>query len=263
MPIANQDQLIQALPGQVKPFLKASATSKGAGLFHSLWKVASLPTAGASPATGAGAAPTDATAGAFVFADPTGGQFTYLARFSATMAVIGTLMLVDRLVHTSGLNGTLTTVQTINSTAITRPDALGADTELWLEWYTATGSTAVTATVIYVDQSGASQTTTVSIAASPVAGQMIPVPLVSGGTGVRSVTSVQLSASTLTAGDFGITIIRRVVEATVMLANTGVVLDFAGTGMPRIYDGACLAFMVLCSAATTGQVVGQLNLAQG
>jgi hypothetical protein len=40
---------------------------------------------------------------------------------------------------------------------------------------------------------------------SPLAAQMIPVPLAVGDTGVRSVVSVQLSASSGTAGNFGLT----------------------------------------------------------
>jgi hypothetical protein len=169
------------------------------------------PGAGAAAGSTAGVVPTSATTGAIAFSDVGGGNTSYLARLQA----MGTtqplaIVLADRLYHNSGFSGTSTGVQSVTSPpALTRPDNTGANNELWVEWYTATGSNQVNLTVIYLDQGGNSQTTTFAFFASPIANQMIPVPLVAGSTGVRSITSVQLSGTTGTAGNFGLTILRR------------------------------------------------------
>jgi hypothetical protein len=42
----------------------------------------------------------------------------------------------------------------VNSTAITRPDANGDDTELWVEIYTTVGTTARTLTITYTKPGG-------------------------------------------------------------------------------------------------------------
>lgn len=263
MAITSLDGLIAA-NNQLLSFGKASATAKAAGSFHSLWTAAGLPTAGAAAGSAAGVACTSATTGAMPFVNPTGGALTYLSKISNTMQTIGTLILYDRLVHTSALSGTVATAQTVNSAALTRQTS-GVGVQLFLEWYTATGSTGVNVTASYTNSDGTAGRTTVStaIVASPVAGMILPLPLQAGDLGVRSVQSVTLSATTGTAGNFGITLVKRIAEIPVSLANTGVVLDPFALGMPKIDDNACLAFMELVSTTSTGFITGTINLAQG
>src|SRR5579859_6600087 len=135
------DGLVAALAaGQPSDTYEASLTAKAAGNFCSLWTAGGRPGAGATPATGAGAAPTNATAGAIAYTNPGSGT-GYLARLFVTGSTVGSLILYDRLVHTSGLSGIVTTAQTVNSTAITRTYNSSADVGAWLERYTATGST--------------------------------------------------------------------------------------------------------------------------
>jgi len=105
----------------------------------------------------------------------------------------------DRLAHMGGLNGTLTTAQTVgvdvsvSALDSRRGDSSYSDVQWWLEWYTATGSTAVTATVSYTNAAGVSgKTTTVYIAASLAASRMLPI-IGSGGEFIKSIQSVTLS----------------------------------------------------------------------
>lgn len=263
MAITTLDGLIAA-NNQLLSFGKASATAKAAGSFHSLWLAAGLPTAGAAAGTASGVAPTSSTTGAIRFVNPTGGALTYLTKVSDTQQTIGTLILYDRLVHTSALSGTVATAQTVNSAALTRSTS-GENVQLFLEWYTATGSTAVNVTASYTNSDGVSGRTTVStgIVASPVAGMMLPLPLQAGDQGVRSVQTVTLSATTGTAGNFGITLVKRIAEMPISVANTGLVLDPFALGMPIIEDNACLALMELVSTTSTGFITGTINLAQG
>lgn len=263
MAITTLDGIIGAV-SQHKSFGKVSMTAKAAGTFQSLWTAAGLPTAGTAPATAAGVAVDDTVAGTFSFTNPTAPALTYLTKLSNTQQTPGTLILYDRLVHTGALSGTVTTAQTVNSAALTR-STTGDDVELFLEVYTATGATQVNVTVSYTNSAGTAGRTSVSVPflASPVAGQMLPIPLQSGDLGVRSVQSVTLSATTGTAGAFGVTLVKRIAECPIPVASGGIVLDPFQLGMPQIEDNAALCFMMLCSTTSTGFVTGTLDLNQG
>lgn len=261
MAITTESGVIAALPGQQQAFSKNTATGKGAGSWHSLWTVAGQPGAGAAPGSVNGAIPTDATAGAFPFTNPTGGLLSYLLRLFASGTQMGTVTLYDRLWHNSGLSATVTTLQSITQPALTRYTT-GEGNELWVEIYTST-TAAATATVIYTNQAGiGSRSTTVAIPASTVAGQMIPVPLAAGDTGVRSVQSVQLSGS-MTAGNWGLTLLHDIASFPIPAANSGVAFDVYDLGMPQILDDACLAFLVLLSGTATPAIQGEFSIGQG
>ena len=262
MAITSLDQLLAA-SNQLKSFGKVSMTAKAAGTFQSLWTAAGLPAAGANPASLAMVIPTRATAGALPFVNPATG-LSYISKISSSQQTIGTLILYDRIAHSSGLNGTLTTAQAVNGAALTR-HTTGEDVELFLEVYATTGATASSVTISYTNSAGVAGRTTPAIAmqVTPVAGQMLPIPLQAGDTGIRSVQSVTLSASTATAGNFGITLVKRIAEIPITVAGTGVVLDPFALGFPKIEDNACLSFMVVTSTTSTGFITGTINIAQG
>ncbi len=262
MAIVSLDQLLAA-SNQLKSFGKVSMTAKAAGTFQSLWTAAGLPAAGANPASLAMVIPTSATAGALRFENPATG-LSYISKISSSQQTIGTLILYDRIAHSSGLNGTLTTAQAVNGAALTR-HTTGEDVELFLEVYAATGATASNVTISYTNSAGVAGRTTPAIAmqVTPVAGQMLPIPLQAGDTGIQSVQSVTLSASTATAGNFGITLVKRIAEIPITVAGTGVVLDPFALGFPKIEDNACLSMMVVTSTTSTGFVTGTINIAQG
>lgn len=263
MAITTMDTLVAALPGQVLPFYKASATSKAGGTFHSLWAVAGTPGAGSAPSSGAGQTCTSATTGALSFTNPSGANLSYIARAVTSCATVGALIIYDRLVTTSGLNGTLTTAQTINSVSLPRYTT-GTGVTAWLEWYSATGSTASNLTFTYTNDAGTTAQTapTLAVQQTPVVGQMQPIPL-NGKDGIRVAESATLSASTGTAGNFGITLMRRLITVPMPLANSAVIFDAFAAGMQQVQDSACLSFMVWCSATNTGILHGELTIAQG
>lgn len=269
MAITTLDGLIAAMRPPVG-FQKASATSEGAGTWHSLWKVAGFPAAGSNPplfSAGSGYIPTEATSGAIPFVDPTSNG--HLARFGVAGATIGTVILYDRVWACSGFGTVVTTAQNVTTPGTVARDAngdsLGAGVELWGEVYTAPGATGATWTVSYTDQdgnAGASATYTHPANAESV-GQMFPFLLASGDTGVRAVASFTASVSSGTAGDIGITLLRRVAEIPITLANVAQVLDGVALGLPRLYANSCLALMVQCSATNTGAMLGSLVTADG
>lgn len=252
-------------------FLKASATSEGAGTFYSTWKVAGLPGAGSNPplfTAGSGYVPTNATTGAIPYTNPGAGN-GYLAKIGLSGATAGTWFLVDRVWQCSGFGTVVTTAQNVTTPGSITRDAngtsLGDGVELWLEVYTAPGATGATWTVEYTNSAGTTgQTSTYTHPANAeTAGQMIPIPLAAGDVGVRSVQRFQCSATSGTAGNIGITLIRRLATIPNPLIYTGMAVDPVGLGFPRIYDSSCLMWMALCSTTNTGILTGEIAYSQG
>ena len=262
MAILNSSDLDAAIAAaQQFPIAKASLTTKGAGLAQSLWKAAGFPIGGASPSSGAGGIPDRTTVGALPFAG-FGAWLGYLAKLSLVSSTAGTVFIADRLWANSGLNATLTTAQTINGATITRY-ASGVGNQLWIEIYTATGATASNLTVSYTNQAGtAGRTTTVAMQNAPVVGQMVWVPLQAGDTGILSVQSVTLSASTGTAGDFGLTILQQIDLISIATANLAPPRGVYDTALPIIDPNAALMFYVLPTTTNTGQILGNVAIAQ-
>lgn len=243
----------------------ASIATQVAGRYCSLYRAAGVfPTQRAIPATGVGETPTATTTG-LLFVNPTSPAKTALGRVMVAGSNAAPLkfVIIDRLVQKAGMNGTLTTAQSGPTATITRGDTTGMDTEAWLEWYTATGATGVTATIIYVDGGGTSRTVTLAIPASMGASQMLEIPRhASAVGGFRSVTSVQLSATTATAGSFGVTIGRRIFEGVMPPSYSPAAYEIESTGGERIYDDAALQFIVLPTTTSSGVIYIEMTLAQ-
>lgn len=267
MALLTIDQVIAALAGARRlRFFKEAATAKGSGFWHSLWKTAGSPAAGATPASGNGAIPTDATTGAHAFANPSAGQKSYLEKLVAAATAVGIVQIYDRLWANSGLSGTSVALQSFTQPALARHTD-GEGNEIWLEVYTALGATGTTFTVKYTNQDGTTaRTATLAYSGgAPVAGQLIgPFPLQDGDTGVRKIESVQLSISTGTAGDFGAVLLHPHAAVAIDTAGKPTQLDVLQTGHAEVADDACLALMVLASGASTGIVqLTDVVLAQG
>lgn len=273
MAITTEDGLIAALVGGERfSFYKASLTAEGAGTWSSLWKVAGNPPAGSNPpasTAGSGYIPTRSTTGALPFSNPT--TDAYLAKVAAQGATVGTLILYDRLWACSGFGTVSTSEQTITTpgtlTAARDPNN-GLDVEPWLEVYTAPGATGATWTLKGTDANGTTNRTwtyTHPANAESVA-QMMPL-LPGGGSpaatlGCRVPTSFQASGTSGTVGDIGVTLLRRLAEIPLTLANVGSVLDAIALGLPYIADDVCLAMMVQASTTNTGVLLGNIVIAK-
>lgn len=233
----------------------ASIATQVAGRYCSLYRAAgTFPAQRAIPATGAGESPTDATGG-LGFTNPTAPAKSALGRIVVTSSNAAAMkfVVIDRLVQQAGMSGIVTTAQSGPTAPITRGDTSGIDCDAWLEWYTATGGTGVTATIVYVDGGGVSRTTTLTIPATMGASQMLEIPPLAGANpGFRSVTSVTLSATTGTAGSFGVTIGRRLFEGVVPPSYTPAVYEIESTGGLKIDDDACVHFIVLPTTTSSG-----------
>ncbi len=270
MTITTRDQLINAMCNNSSRLVidKASLSNAAAGQFHSLWRATGQPGQGAIP--GAAAVCTNALTGALQFNQQTSPATSYLGILEGLCSNSATVLEIhDRLMHMGGLNGTLTTAQTANvdvhaNIASNNLDArIGSsdygDIQWWLEWYTDTGGTAVTATVnvTYNDASSANLTA-ISLAATRRATLMIPlngsIPAADSGKYIRDVNTVTLSATTGSAGSFGVTATRYRAALYKPVANARFTADWAGLGLPEIPNTSCLMLIQLAGTTSTGTV---------
>lgn len=246
----------------------AAATNPTAGRTCSLWRYDGMPAGGAAPTSGA--IPDRSTTGALPFTAPGGSRSKMLISAMIASSVSGVFVLYDRLFHIGGLSGTSTSPQTVQDTtptpAITRNTG-GAGNFAFYEIYTLIGSTPATLTMTYTDQDGnTGQTSTINIGAAGFreVTRAQRIPLAAGDTGLRAVASVQLSGSTGTAGNFGITIAQPLAWIPVGAAGVGGWRDWT-TGLPGIPEpdpNACLALMMLPNQALAAELFGGLGFVE-
>lgn len=238
--------------------------------FGSWW----LDQGGANP--GGNVAPTSATTGALVpnIVETGGELFLGAIDLQVTRKDLRwCLLLIDRLVTTSGLSGTVTTAQTTNlpTTPLTRSVG-GGGVCAAAEIYTSVGTTQSVASVSYTNQAGVAGQTSdgwrigSTLAARSVARGFMPISLAQGDTGVRSVESLTLTPSTGTAGDFGITLYRPLCMVYGFGDGTAggrgqfcPLLGSSGGAMPKIDSNACLQWVVVACGNNVGSttVIGQ------
>lgn len=279
MTISTRDQLIDALGNNSSRFIidKASIASQAAGSYVSLWRATGQPGQGAIPA--AAAVCTNATTGAMGFTQQTAPNTSYGAYMeAATGNAAMTIEIHDRIAHMGGLSGVLTSLQTVgidlnsllasNNVSARIGNSNYSDVQWWLEWYTATGATATTATVAVTYDDGTSgNLTAISLAATRPASSMVPlnalIPAASSGKYIRAVNTVTLSTTTGTAGSFGVTATRPRMTLGCPIANMKFTADWAQLGLPEINNSACLFPIVLTSTTSSGTVRGGGKIAHG
>ncbi|MBK8455647.1 MAG: hypothetical protein IPL34_20415 [Thiofilum sp.] len=220
---------------------RSAGVAQGAlgNAYRSAWKNDGTGGSGATPTT---AATYDNTsAGCLPYALATGVNSLYLTGFMSSMASVnGAVVLYDRMAAIGGLVANVTTEQMTTGLAPARNTG-GVGNKIFIEVYTSVGGTSSTLTVNYTNQAGTagriSGATRIGGTAFGVASALIEVPLMDGDTGVQSVESVTLSATTGTAGNFGVTIMREIFNAA---AGVPVITQAGFKGLATIPAGACL-----------------------
>jgi hypothetical protein len=279
MTIVTRDDFFNALANNSTRMIidKASITNTAVGQFHSLWRGTGQPGQGAIPTT---AASCDNTlTGAINFTQQTSPATSYFGLFEAVAANNATTVEIhDRLAHMGGLNGTLATAQTVNvdldaigatdNVAVRKGDSNYSDVQWWLEWYTDTGATVVTATVNVTYNDGTSgNLTAVSLAATRRASFMQPlnylIPAADSGKYIRDVNTVTLSATTGTAGNFGVTATRYRGSIFCPVANARYKEKWDDLGAPEIPNESCLFAIMLPGTTNTGILRATGKIAHG
>lgn len=271
MAITTRDGIIAALGGNADRFLvdKASLASAAAGQLFSLWQAAGVPAPGAAPTTAAVC--TKALTGSIGFTNQTAPATSYIDwAWMAFGNANSSVEVHDRLAHMGGLSGTVTTAQGALSLVTSSPgaDRLGAadysDVQWWLEVYTAMGATGVNATVaVTYNDDSSGNLAAVALGATPRAGRLYPLLPAVGGKWVKAVTGVTLSATTGTAGNFGITATRSRAVIPAIPANVPTVMDWASLGHVEVPNDSCLQLLMLCSTTSTGTVRGAGKITHG
>lgn len=240
-----------------------SGISQSAGTFQdshlsSEWVTAnSTPPAGSIPTTAA--VPDRTTVGALGQSNPGGSeQRAFLERFGFTynnVSAGGIYLLVDRLAHNGGLDGTVTTAQSNGAWPALTRYTTGAGVWAAIEVYTAIGTTQTTATMSYTNDQGTAGQTSQTIKAGGTGRnqprRLLPMSLASGDKGVRAVASVTLAATTGTAGNFGVTLFKTLgawstINAAIPHLSSG--RPFPGAcNLPKIVNDACLQLIYVGS----------------
>jgi hypothetical protein len=195
---------------------------------------------------------TEATAGAMVFADPPGGQTSYIMGGSASSTVSVKAWLYDRIYGLGALTPTSGAYAGITGLAIDRP-ADGAGCMIAAEIVTAFSATAHTATITYINQAGVGgRTATVTIPASAPVARVFFAALETGDSGVQQITAV--SGSSAPTGTFNLLIIRPLLMMGLVAAvprNFGI----PESGLRPLYPNTCGALLVYNPAGTTAATI--------
>ena len=241
-----------------------AATNPIIGRGCSFWTYDGMPTGGAVPTSGA--IPDRTTQGAIPFTPATGGRDKHLINTSITPFITGVYLLYDRLFHEGGLDATSTAAQTVQGSpatpALTRYTG-GTGNIAYYEIYTQIGATSRTLTMTYTNQAGTgSRTSTINIGATGFreVTRMQRIPLAAGDSGIQSIQEIQLSLSTGTVGNFGITIAQPLAWIPVNVAGTMGWRDYTTglPGIPVIDPDACLSLMFVAGANTPPEIYGTL-----
>ena len=235
------------------------------------------PDAGTAPTTAAGCG--RATVGSLLASENvsslTAQYWQVAATFAATPSTVLTLgqgiILADRVSHQGGLSGIVTTAQTTNlpTGALTRFTS-GVGVCIALEIYTAIGATATTVTVSYTNQAGtAGRTSQASVfggSLSNAVARFVILPLQDGDTGVRSVESVTVLATTGTAGAFGVTLFKPLCPLRFswggQTAEQDALLDWAARFTEHHNDACPMLINMGGNAGSLTPVLGHLQLAE-
>lgn len=240
------------------------ATTPIAGRGLSFWTYDGMPGGGAVPTTAA--IPDRTTAGAMPFTAPGGSREKLTISAGLVPLIAGAYQLYDRLFHIGNLSGISTTDQTIQGStptpALTRNTG-GAGNFAFYEIYTAVGTTGTTLTMTYTNQDGVTgKTSTINFGGTGFreVTRFQRIPLAAGDSGLRAIEKIRLTASTGTAGNFGIGIAQPI--SWIPVGAPGVMgwRDFTTglPGMPTAAPDACYALWGLPGAATAPELFGAL-----
>jgi hypothetical protein len=220
------------------------------------------------------------TTGALGQANPGGGRELYIVSGGASLGpAAGLLMVYDKLAIVGqtdsavALSGTVTTAQVLTLDPPARANTTSTTTignEIWVGISTQIGTTLTTGTCDYNDQDNNATATsaTFQIGGTGLREQhrLIPVPLATGDTGVKQVDNIDLAASTTTAGQLYVMLLRPVCFIPVPVAGQATFIDFL-TGIPngkgiKVLTDASLHLAFLSAGTAVPQVNCWLNMVE-
>jgi hypothetical protein len=268
MAFADFDAYVDALRLNQTADFQTSAITAVVGRPMAMWS-SLLPT----PAIPTASVALDKTSSNAISPIPnaTSGKLQILGgRFNTSSLAGATVVAIDLLNVSGGLSGTITTEQTTNlpTAPLTRHTG-GTGVMIGLVIYATLGSTGTTISVRYTNQAGtANRTSTVTSFGGTgfrEAARLILIPLAAGDTGVRSVEGVTLTATSGSAGNFGVCLFKPLLTFSLDSTTGTMPIDAVSSGgmigsMAEFDDDACLTFMAF--SPVTQSISGALIVAE-
>jgi hypothetical protein len=245
------------------PTIAGVATTFQVAVGQSLWTHDGLPGPGAAPG-GTWRNPTRATDGALRMTNPGGGRQRWLrSMFGAAWSSMR-ILLCDRLGDISGFSGTSTATNTINGAVTRYTGAASEGTIMVAEVYSAVGVTVTTVSCNYLDSTGtsrASGTASFGGANCRFAGNacIIPYNTTTGANSVTQIVDAKLTATTGTAGNWGISLLRPLMEVdvgSVDVSGFGSSCRWMATEDVELLTDACLSILCIPTGATINFIRG-------
>jgi hypothetical protein len=265
MALADFDDYVDALRLNRAADFQTSAATAAIGRSMAMWRYL-LP----APAIPTASVALDKTSANSIGPIPnaTSGKLQIIGGRFNTSGQAGAMVVPIDLLNVSGsLDGTITTEQTTNlpTAALTRHTG-GDGVFIGIVIYATPGTTATTISVRYTNQAGtpnrASTVTSFGGTGFREVARLIQIPLQAGDTGARSVEGVTLTATTGTAGNFGVCLFKPLMGFSLDSTTGTMPLDAVSTGgmigsMAEFDDDACLTFMAFTpiTQATNGALL--------
>lgn len=272
MPLSTVTQYETALaaPSQPIRFTKNSVTVV-AGRLYTLSQAGGVPAGRTFPGA-SWTTCTRATTGALGQSNSTSVQRIVRAGVSlAANGANGILIIADRIHDRSGLSGITTGAQTVNSPAHPARQATGRGVMAAAEIYTTIGTTASRLRMSSYTNSDA---TAGKVGAWTVFGstgfrdppRLVNLPLADGDEGIDTIESVELEATTGTAGDYGLTIYRPLLALPFHALGPAITeedgMDGLGGMMSIVPEDAYVFGMVVMNTTSTGVLMAKLDIAE-
>lgn len=240
-----------------------------AGSWNDLSSMAGVPVGNSWAGTALTWTPCDETSGngTDIFGMRHGGNVLPRTKHILSSSTMGTaaacmLMLVDMQGYYPGINMNTASSQTLSGSPTLRY-ASGAGVNAYLVVTSSPGLTAHNVTINYVNQDGTSgRSTPFTVACTPgaavtnithagnTANKYGPfLPLQSGDFGIRSVSSIQLSAAS-GSGSAALVLAKPLLSVPFLSTNYDTERDFVNQvcSLPQVKDGACLTWIILAGS---------------
>ena len=271
MAITTYDGLIAGLgAGQSFLISKASIANQGAGGYTSLWRATGIPAQPAIPTATVSTVVNSVGGGAI---NNTMTVATGLTAYMGRLGICGSLshmfFVCDRIVHNGGLVANTTALTTLNTYDLPTDRDLDltnySDIHYFYEIYTDIGVTGTTVTFGYDSPTSSAQTVVVAIGgASPLnrAGRMFEI-LPNTGHPIVRLKTARLTATTGTAGSWGIVGVQELGAGPMGQINIGVMYDFAQVGLRKVSSGAYMMAYIISSTTSSGTPNGMIKIITG
>jgi len=242
----------------------AAAPAAISGRMMSLWQYDGYPSAGSAPTTLV--YPDNTTTGGLLQSNPSVlGDTKFLIQAWATCVTPGTLILYDRLAHIGSLSGTDVNDQNVNAIPTRYTDGIG--NIAFIEIYSTIGVNTTTVLMNYRDQDdndADGPLATIGNTAYREQGRVILLPVNGGDKGIKRVNNIDLTATTGTAGNFGVVMAHPLAYIPIGATGAPGWRDYNSglPGIPEIKEDACLALLFLPYTTTIPEIYGGITMVE-